>query len=760
MNKDKLSFTEGLNQWETKPLFGLDRLFFADGPHGLRKQLKMNDSMGQFNSHIATSFPTASLTSCSFDRALIKQMATLIAKEAKALNVHVVLGPGINIKRSPLCGRNFEYFSEDPLLSGLMGASFIRGLEDEGVGASVKHFFANNQEQYRYTINSVIDKRALREIYLKPFELALKEKPATMMTSYNKVNGIYTNEHPILKDIVRNEWGYEGVLVSDWGAINDKLSSLKASHDLEMPSSLGFFNRFVEPHLEDESLIECLNQTKERLTSLVKKYKVDYDQTIDFEAHHQAARHIARESMVLLKNEAILPFKDDESILITGPFCFDMRYQGSGSSLVNPYKVETFSSIASNYSKHIRVSKGITFESDTIIDNTLELAKSAHKIVVVIGLPDAYEQEGFDREHLFIPINQIHFINELYKVNQNIVLVVVGGGIIDLSVDELAKGVLLASLSGGAGVSAIMDILYGYSPSGRLSETYINKLTDSNISLSSDNSSVYYDESIFVGYRYFDTFNIDVKYPFGYGLSYSEFSYETFFVSVDDGYLNVSFNLKNSGSYDAKEVIQVYIGGPKSSVYKPTKELKYFDKVHLSSGEERKISIQIPLEDLRYFDIYQDRFILEDGLYKVYVSKNVRHCLFEQLIYIDGERVEHPKLSYLNQTYDTSSFSDIYHLTLPQKHIKHKRPFTINNTIDDLSSTFLGKMVSKKLIKMALKEIKDMPKKQQLLTKKMLNITPLRILALYGEDAFNLKMAQGIVDIVNHKFMKGLRKLR
>ena len=324
----------------------------------------------------------------------------------------------------------------------------------------------------------------------------------------------------------------------------------------------------------------------------------------------------------------------------------------------------------------------------------------------------------------------------------------------------MAKGVLLAGLGGSASASAILDILYGYSPSGRLAETYIHKLADSNVQLTNNNSGVYYDESIYVGYRYYDTFNVSVKYPFGFGLSYSNFEYSDLTTSTSKDYLNISFKLKNVGSFNTKEIIQIYIGAPKSSIFKPKKELRYFDKVALKVNEEKVINIKINLDDLRYFDIYEDRFILEDGSYTIYVSKDVSTHVLKESLYINGEKVNHEKTSYLNDTYDTSDFNKIYLRELPQESLKNKRPYNLNSTLNDFKNTFIGRKIRKTIIKIALKEIKSLSEDMQNLTKKMLDTTPLRVLAVYGSDAFTMNMALGIVDIVNLKFIKGLRKLR
>lgn len=750
-----LKLTEGLNQWQTKPLFGLDSIYFADGPHGLRKQLLIDDSFGNSSSYVATAFPTASLTSCSFDKNLLHLMGASLAEEAKALNVHVILGPGVNIKRNPLCGRNFEYFSEDPLLAGELGRAFVDGVQSNGVGVSVKHFFANNQENYRYTMNSVIDKRAMREIYLKPFEIIVKSNPATIMTSYNQVNGTYVNEHPLLRQIVRNEWNYNGLLISDWGAINDKKQSILASHDLEMPSSREYNNQSVIPFLNEEKIQNNLIETKHRLEQLIKTYKKDYVMKVDFNKQHEIAKTIARESLVLLKNEAVLPLNKNEKILITGPFIDKFRYQGAGSSEINPYHVEEVIEIAPKYSDNIIISKGIGFnnQDDNILNEALFIAKDCDKIIVFAGLPQEYEAEGFDRENISIPNNQIEYLKKLFEVNPNIIVVLLGGGVMDLSFDHQTKGLMLASLSGEAGVSAIMDVLYGENPSGRLSETYPMSLNDCNIKPPHKDINVYYDESIFVGYRYYDTFNVPIRYPFGFGLSYADFQYNNLKLSVNNQELTISFDLTNASQIKAKEVIQMYVGAPSSSVYKPKKELRLFDKVLLKPQETINLSYNISLDDLRYFDIYKDSYVLEQGNYHIYISKNVSLHVLEDTVFISGDDVNHPATSYLSKTYDTSDFNLIYQDDLLEKRPKLTRPYSLNSTLEDLENTFIGRLLSKKIIKIALKETKDMSPTVQILTKRMLKTSPLRILANYGGDAFTFNTATGIIDVANLKFI-------
>ena len=446
------------------------------------------------------------------------------------------------------------------------------------------------------------------------------------MTSYNKVNGIYTNEHPILKEIVRGEWNYQVVLISDWGAVNNKLNTIKASHDLEMPSSKGFFNSQIENKLDDE-VLKSLTETKERISTLVNKYAKIMKKLLPL-MNITNMQDMSQENQWFYLKMKIFYHYQKRKVLFTGPFTNHMRYQGSGSSLINPYKVDTIKDKVPEFSKNVTVTNGINFDSENIDSETIKLASSLDKVVILVGLPDEYETEGFDRENINIPSNQIKLIKEIYKVNKNIILILVGGSVIDLSFDYMAKGVLLAGLGGSASASAILDILYGYSPSGRLAETYIHKLADSNVQLTNNNSSVYYDESIYVGYRYYDTFNVSVKYPFGFGLSYSNFEYSDLTTSTSKDYLNISFKLKNVGSFNTKEIIQIYIGAPKSSIFKPKKELRYFDKVALKVNEEKVINIKINLDDLRYFDIYEDRFILEDGSY-TYLC--IKRCFYSRI---------------------------------------------------------------------------------------------------------------------------------
>ncbi|MBE0700385.1 MAG: glycoside hydrolase family 3 C-terminal domain-containing protein, partial [Acholeplasmataceae bacterium] len=670
--EEKVHLLDGLDVWHTKPLKELPKIMMADGPHGLRKQVTSTDNLGVMGSIEATAFPTASLSACSFDRKLVAKMAELIAIEAQSQDVNIVLGPAINIKRTPLCGRNFEYFSEDPYLTGELGAAYVRAMEDMGTGTSVKHFFCNNQEKNRFFIDSIVDERAMHEIYLSAFKNVVKEQPASIMASYNKINGYYGTEHPILKHIVRNDWKYQGLIVSDWGAIHNKALSIKATCDLEMPSSMGYHaKQVIEQSKHDEDLVNAVEASAARVAKTVMKYHQIPKRTYDSKAHHEQSRIIARESMVLLKNDGILPLNKDEKVAFIGGFVDEIRYQGGGSSHINPYHLDQINQVYDLYSDKIVWTKGYTLVNqgydERLMDEAVVVADGVDKVVLVLGLPDVYETEGFDREHLDLPYGQIHLLQQIAKYNPNIVVVMLGGSVINLSFEPLVKGLLMSYLGGEASSKAILDLLYGMeNPSGRLAETFIDDIAQCNVQLNNNNNAVYYDESIFVGYRYYQTFNQKVRYPFGYGLSYTCFEYTDFQVLEEKDVFKLSINIKNVGKVAGKEVIQIYVENNVSSVVKAKRELKQFDKIHLEPEEEKTVEIILAKNAFSYFDLYQNRFILQKGIYQIQLAKNADEIIKSVLVDVDGEIIEHESTSYHNSTYDTSDFKKIYQKPIPE----------------------------------------------------------------------------------------------
>jgi beta-glucosidase len=764
--EQQIKLLEGLDVWHTHPMGGLPSIMMADGPHGLRKQHEATDNLGIQGSVPATCFPTASLMACSFNRKSLFRLGELLAKEAHTQGVNIVLGPGINIKRSPLCGRNFEYYSEDPLLTGELAASFVKSMEEHGVGTSVKHFFANNQEKNRFFINSVVDQRALREIYIRAFERVIQEKPATLMTSYNKINGFHGTEHPYLKKIVRSEWKYKGVIVSDWGAVHDKVASLKASNDLEMPSSYGYSTEILkQAYRKDSELQGAIFESAKRISDLVEKYKTFPNINFNKELHHKEAKQLAIDSMVLVKNEAILPLNSDQNVLFIGDFFYHMRFQGGGSSFVNPTKVDHMSDIYGEYSSNIKHTRGY-LAKDSHVHKALEekaigLAKDADCVVFIMGLPDRYETEGFDREHLDIPQNQIHLLEKIHAVNSNIVGVAIGGSVMNLSCEKYLKGLLITYLPGQAGSGAILDLLYGKAnPSGRLAETWIDNIKECNVQLTQNNHSVYYDESIFVGYRYYHTFNKKVRYPFGYGLSYTTFEYDNFDVSRKDKTIIVALTIKNVGSYAGSEVIQVYVDPPIDTVHKAKRHLICFDKVELLTQESKTIFLTIPINQISFYDVTHERFSIEKGTYHISIGKNINEMIMSKSIDIEGEVHQHPKTSYLNETYDTSSFKDFFIEPLPPLNIRIKPPFHLSSTLGDIRSTFMGKIISGFIIKKALSKIKS-PNDHWMMevAKRTLLETPIRTLVLFSSGTFTFKQAEGIIHLANGETKAGFKKI-
>lgn len=765
--EEKVKLLDGLDVWHTKSFENLNSLLMTDGPHGIRKQLDTLDNIGASGSVKATCYPTASLTACSFDRNLMKKLGENIAKEAKHFGVQLVLGPGMNIKRTPLCGRNFEYFSEDPYLSGELAAAYVRAVEDMNVGTSVKHFICNNQEKNRFTIDSIVDERALQEIYYKGFKRALEEKPASLMASYNKLNGAYLTEHPILKSVVRKQWKYQGVIVSDWGAINNRVKSVKMTCDLEMPSSYGFWTKqLMAASDSDDVLVQEINNSAARIKKMVETYKKVDSIEIDFKKQHEQARMLARESMVLVKNDDILPLTEKENVVLISGFYDQMRYQGGGSSNVNPSEVSHFANIATNYSNNIKMAKGFSIDhgkTDFKLEKeALELANQSKKVVYVVGVPEALETEGFDRKTLDLPNNQIDLFNKIYQVNQNIVIVVISGSVVNLKPFEKARGCLIAYLGGQASALAIMDILYGkVSPSGRLAETWIDDANTCNVQIPDDNNAVYYEESIFVGYRYYETFRKPVRYHFGHGLSYTTFSYKDFLVEKNEEGYKISVSVRNTGKMVSKEVVMIFVKNNESSVYKAKRELKAFEKIELKPNEVKNVEFHLALDDFSFYDIHQKKFVVETGEYQIELAKHSGLIMDQVEINIEAKEIKHSLVSYNQYEYNPIDFPKIYQRELPLKNFKKKRPYTLSTTIAETKHTIIGKIMRLVVLNMAAKQTKDLDDSwAKEVMKNSLMESPIRMLALFSNRTLSMYQALGIVDILNLKIIKGIKKLR
>ncbi|WP_342440319.1 glycoside hydrolase family 3 C-terminal domain-containing protein [Paenibacillus sp. FSL L8-0436] len=644
--EEKAGLCSGLDFWHTKGIgrLGIPSLMLTDGPHGLRKQQGSADHLGLHNSVPATCFPSAAGLASSWDRELIHEVGKALGEECQAEDVAVLLGPGTNIKRSPLNGRNFEYFSEDPYLSSEMGASHIQGVQSQGVGTSLKHFAANNQEHRRMSTNAIIDERTLREIYLASFEGAVTQsQPWSVMCSYNQLNGEYASEsETLLTKVLREEWGFEGFVVSDWGAVNERVKALQAGLELEMPSSGGIGDaKIVAAVNSGELSMETLDKNVERLLSFIFKRVENRKEnaTFDLEQHHALARKVARESMVLLRNEDnILPLAKSGTLAIIGEFAKKPRYQGGGSSHVNPTKLDDafaeMQAVAGDSASFL-YAQGYDLNSDEInsalLKEAQETAQGADAAVLFLGLPDSYESEGYDRSHLSLPESHKALIKAVAEVQDQIIVVLSNGSPIEMPWLNHTKAVLEGYLGGQAFGGAIADLLFGeVSPSGKLAETFPQKLSDnpSFLNFPGEGDMVEYKEGLFVGYRYYDKKEIEPLFPFGFGLSYTQFEYSGLKLDKssirDTDAVQVTVNVKNTGSRTGKEVVQLYVSDEESSVIRPLQELKGFQKLELRPGEQREVSFTLNKRAFAYYNVKLADWHVESGTFNIAVGSSSR----------------------------------------------------------------------------------------------------------------------------------------
>lgn len=657
--KEKASLCSGKDFWHLKSIerLGLPEIMVCDGPHGLRKQNAENKKVGIGNSYPATCFPTAVTTACSWDRDLIYKMGQALAEECLQHGVSVLLGPGVNMKRSPLCGRNFEYFSEDPELAGEMGAAFIAGVQSKGIGTSLKHFAGNSQEMKRMTSNSIIDERALREIYLRAFEKAVKKsQPWTVMNAYNLLNGTYCSENDWLQNkVLRDEWGFKGAVVSDWGAVNDRVAGLNAGNDLEMPSSGGVNDAKIVEAVKCGVIDETtLDERVDKLIDIILKgaanKKPGYK--FDVKAHNLLSRQIAEQSMVLLKNDGnILPLKrvEGEYVAVIGAFADNPRYQGAGSSIINPTMIDSGRRAFNNSPISVKFADGYDRSGkrkneDAYITEACNLAKNASKAVVFIGLTDDYESEGFDRSTMKLPDGHNRLVEAVSRVNDNVIVVLEGGSPVEMPWADDVKAILNAYLGGQSVAPAIVDVLTGKAnPCGKLAETYPVCLKDTPTSFRYPDSKedVQYRESIFIGYRYYDKVERNVRFPFGFGLSYTSFEYSDIKLkkknlTKGEG-AKVTFTIKNTGDVAGSEIAQVYVAKPESKIFRAPKELKGFVKIHLDPGEEKKVTVELDDRAFAFWNTATEDWCVESGEYKILVGASSRDIRLEAAAKMNSE---------------------------------------------------------------------------------------------------------------------------
>ena len=620
--EDKIALCSGENFWETKKYekYGIPSLFMCDGPHGLRKQENAADMLGVHESRKATCFPAEVTTAGSWDPELLAEIGAAIGEEAREQGVGLVLGPGANLKRNPLCGRNFEYFSEDPHLAGKLAAGFIRGAEAQGIGTSLKHFAVNSQEKSRFTSDSVLDERTLRELYLTAFEIAVKEgKPSTVMCAYPKLNGVHCSDNKrLLTDILRTEWGFNGMVVTDWGAMNDRIEGFSAGCDLNMPGGSDYMEKEVLQAVKNGTIPErCIDDSARRVLELVFRAAVTLRKKVacDYEAHHALAKRAAAEGAVLLKNEGdILPLQQAARIAVIGAMAKNLRYQGAGSSHINP----TGLSQPLDFLPDAIYATGCDDRGDTtdaLLTEARRAAQQAEAVVVFAGLPDHYESEGFDRDNMKMPAGHLRMIEAVVSANPNTVVVLLCGSAVECPWADEVKAVLYMGLPGQAGGEAIADLLYGrVNPSGKLAESWPYRYEDVPSSeIYGKTADALYQEGVYVGYRYYDKAGVPVRWRFGYGLSYTEFAYSNLAVDGD----TVSVAIKNTGSFAGAEVVQLYMEAPQDGLHRPLRELKGFQKVFLQPGESRTVTFTLTG---RSFAVWQDGWKIPAGTYAVCVG--------------------------------------------------------------------------------------------------------------------------------------------
>jgi beta-glucosidase len=780
--QDKVAFCSGASFFATRAFarYGIPAIAMADGPHGLRRQLATADQLGVNESVPATCFPTASLSACSWDRALLREMGAAIGEEALQEGVAIVLGPGVNLKRNPLCGRNFEYFSEDPYLSGEMATSWIEGLQSTGVGASLKHFAANNQETERMASDSLVDERTLHELYLPAFETAVKRaRPATVMCAYNKLNGTYCSDHvPLLRGILRESRGFEGVVLTDWGALNDRVKAFEAGLDLEMPTSNGYFDAGVVAALRNGALAEeRLNESVDRLLDLVLTgeaarrpgYRYDAD------AHHLLAKTIALHAAVLLKNEDhALPIDRGQRIALIGASAKDPRYQGTGSSHTTPTRlssvIDGFEALGLDYAYY----PGYPLQGATdaaLLAEAVTGAAQRDLAVIVAGLPEAYESEGFDRTDLAMPESHNTLIARVAEANPNTVVVLVGGAPVEMPWLPQVKAVLNLYLAGQAGGPAAAELLAGVvNPSGKLAETYPVGYDDvpSAGFYETGGKQAQYREGIYVGYRYYDKARKPVLFPFGHGLSYTSFAYEDLTVStreLEAPYdLQLSVTIKNTGEVDGAEVVQVYVGNAAQPAYRPERELRAFAKVSLKAGEAKQVTLSLDARSFALYDPDAGAWVVPYGIYTIAVgasSRDLRQELDIRVVGVPGDVglqgvpswYRDPKGRVTQADFEALLGKKVAPASMPQK-----GEYTLDCSLADMRDSFIIRQIIKSIERSIGKRFGgvDFSNPTFRMIIESSTRTPLRRLTQQSPDRLPKHVSAGMVHLANGRIVRGL----
>lgn len=750
--EEKAGMCSGLDFWHLKGVerLGIPSIMVTDGPHGLRKQREDTDHLGVFDSVPATCFPSAAGIASSWDRELVGKMGVALGEECQAENVAVLLGPGANIKRSPLCGRNFEYFSEDPFLSSEIATSHIQGVQSQGVGTSLKHFAVNNQEHRRMGVDAVVDERTLREIYLASFEGPVKNgQPWTVMSAYNKVNGTYASENKfLLTDILKEEWGHEGFVVTDWGANNNRVDGLAAGQELEMPSSGEANDRKIVEAVQNGQLSEeTLNRAVERILRIIfmsvdnKKPNATYDR----DEHHRLARTVAGETMVLLKNEEnLLPLAKGKKLAVIGPFAQKPRYQGGGSSHINPTQIDVpmdeITKLAGD-SSSVVYAQGFHLDRDDLDADLMEEAKQAageaDAVIIFAGLPDRYESEGFDRKHLHMPSNQNQLIEAIAAVQSNVVVVLMNGSPIEMPWVGRVKSILEAYLGGQATGGAIADLLFGeVNPSGKLTETFPMKLSDnpSFLFFPGEGNRAEYREGIFVGYRYYDAKEVKPLFPFGHGLSYTTFEYSNLVIDhttiKDTESINVQVTIQNAGSRAGKEIAQLYVRDVESTVIRPVKELKGFAKVELQPGEKKTVTMTLDKRSFAYYNVDLKDWHVESGDFEILIGRSCEDIVLSDTVHVES-------------TVALKSIVDLNTLIIDLLNDPQRAPF-VQGLLQKIQEG-MGSMLE------GLEASESLGEGSSEMFEGFIHYMPLRGLSMMSQGMFTEEMLNGIIQQLNHQ---------
>ena len=761
--EEKIALCSGADFWHTKEMKNLEipSMMMCDGPHGLRKQEESADMLGINESVAATSFPTAVLSACSWDKALLKKEGEAIAREAISNHVSMVLGPGANIKRNPLCGRNFEYFSEDPYLSGKLAVAHISGAEKTGTASSLKHFALNNQEYKRFSSDSLADERTMREIYLAGFETAVKEgKPSTVMSSYNKINGVFSSDNEwLLTKLLREEWGFDGLVVTDWGGMSDRIEAFKAGCDLMMPGGSEYMEKEAAMAVKNGELSEeDVTRSARRVLELLAKTKRETSEPADMEKHYELARQIAEESAVLLKNEdRMLPLKEESEVVFVGHMAKEIRYQGTGSSHINPWKLVNVTDVCPN----VRFVEGCLADgsaNETLLKEAEEAAKSAKKVVIFAGLTEIYESEGFDREHMKMPEGHVKMIEHVAEVNPNVIVVLMSGSAIEVPWIDRVKAVLYMGLPGEAGGEAIVNLLFGKAnPSGKLAETWPLSYDDCICKdyYGEPHKDAQYREGIYVGYRYYESANVKVRFPFGYGLSYTEFVYSDLKVEGN----RVSCTVENTGNLAGKEIIQLYIEPVNSRVHRPERELKGFEKIELAPGESKKVIFT--LND-RSFAIWDNGWKVPDGYYHVCIGRNCHEMCLSEEIYIAGVEVSDAENlpNWYRLLRGIPSQNDL-EILLGRKIIEkpvRKGEFTKENTVMEMKEhSLIMKIVYFFMETVMAKKYGGKDYSNPTFKMMMIMSMDCSVSGMQVNSGIKGHLLQGLVEIANGRFLKGIK---